>query len=456
MISLNSTVTESEQQQAGIFGGALESTSKTGQVNIVATQNIYTGGRVTAQVSIAEAQIRAGREQLRSVEATVLLNVIQAYCDVIRDRSTLAVQRDSLKTLTDASDEIRARHDAGANTSTDVDQAAAQVEATRALVAIAEGQLENSVGEYVAYVGQSPGDLETPPPLTGIPATIDKAFDAAEDESPNILQAQFNEAGARAQIREAKAALRPTLSFSGSYGETSLAAPFDRRQYNHASAVSLNFTQPIYSGGAPLSHVRQAIEQDNAQRLQVDAARRGAVQAIVQAWGQRRSAHLSALADDAQVKVARSTYEGMREEYRAGLRTTLDVLYAEQTLTSAQVAAVDARHDEYVAAAALLAAVGRLEVGQLVRGVPLYNPASWFRQVQRAGSFPLQFLPQALDHIGAPTAYKLTAIPQPPTDADHPSLTPVQLPATFDQGSVGPRAPFSDRPEPISATTSHD
>ena len=95
-LSAGATVTHSQQPQAGIFGGSSETVSENGSFALSATQPLYTGGRVGGQVSVAEAQIRAGREQLRASEGTVLFDVVQAYEDVLRDRAILQIQRESL------------------------------------------------------------------------------------------------------------------------------------------------------------------------------------------------------------------------------------------------------------------------------------------------------------------------------------------------------------------------
>ncbi len=89
-------------------------------------------------------------------------------------------------------------------------------------------------------------------------------------------------------------------------------------------------------------------------------ARRTTLQTVAQAWSQRNAAHLNTAAQEAQVKAAKTAFDGMRIEYRAGLRQTLEVLIAQETLGSAEIALVQAMHDEYVADGLLLNAIGRV------------------------------------------------------------------------------------------------
>jgi outer membrane protein len=48
-----------------------------GDAELVAEQNLYTGGKTQAEVNAAEARIRSGREALRAVEGNVILGVIR-------------------------------------------------------------------------------------------------------------------------------------------------------------------------------------------------------------------------------------------------------------------------------------------------------------------------------------------------------------------------------------------
>lgn len=412
-VSAQSSINYTQQPANNLLNRGQQVEFNSGNAVLTLAQPLYTGGRTTARIGAAEAAIRAGREQLRLVEANVLLGVIQAYSDVLRDRASLAIQKDSLKILQDATNEITARFEAGANTRTDVAQAEAQLEASRALVASAQAQYEISVAAYAAAVGRSPGNLDVPPPLPAEPASLDEAFSISEQESPTIRQAEFNEAITRAQVQEARAGNRPAVSLNASIGYSGPIAPFDTRNYDRSVSVTATLNQPIFTGGTIQSQVRQATARDTSARVQVEAARRSALQAVSQAWSLSRAAHLNTTNQTAQVRAAQIALEGVRIEFRAGLRGTLDVLIAQETLRGAQIALVDAQRDEYVANASVLQAVGRLEARVLIRGVPLYNPETSFKRIRHAGAVPWEVLPAGLDKIGAPGIPQPGPLPQP-------------------------------------------
>jgi outer membrane protein len=84
----------------------------------------------------------------------------------------------------------------------------------------------------------------------------------------------------------------------------------------------------------------------------------------------------------AQVSASEIALNGVREEAKAGQRTTLDVLNAQQALVNARVSLVSAQRDRVVASYSLLAAVGRLSPQVLGLHVPVYKAEVHYEQVR--------------------------------------------------------------------------
>ena len=172
------------------------------------------------------------------------------------------------------------------------------------------------------------------------------------------------------------------------------------------------FTQPLFAGGLNGSNIRQALENDNVQLIAEETARRAAVQSVSQSWYQLMSAKANVDSDEKQVSADQIAFEGAREEAQAGLRTTIEVLNAEQELQAARQALVVARHDDYVASAGLLSAMGLLEAKTLLPSTPLYDPKAAFDKVRRAGpSLPWDGVVAAVDALGAPGVSSAPAKP---------------------------------------------
>lgn len=376
--------------------------SNSGGATLTLTQPIFNGGRTAAAVQSAEATVAAGRESLRSTEASVLQSVVQAYTDVRRDQQIVAIRQNNLTVLANQLEETKAKFEVGQITRTDVAQAEAQLASARALLSTSQAQLQISRANYTAVVGQNPGELAPEPPVPGLPPTVDQAFDTAEAESPVLRRARSTEQASRARVAQARAANRPTVALQGTLGYAGRIAPFDPSDYNRAVTAEAVITQPLFTGGLNASNIRSALEQNNADRISIEGARRQVVQAVSQAWNVMASSRANVISDQEQVRAARVAFEGAQEEYRVGLRTTLDVLIAQQSLRDAELALVQAQHDAYVAESGLLSAMGRLEARYLVAGVDLYDPATSFNRVKQNGATPWDGLVERLDTLGSP------------------------------------------------------
>ncbi|MCA6330978.1 MAG: TolC family outer membrane protein, partial [Phenylobacterium sp.] len=373
-----------------------------------------------------EADSLSGREGLRRVEAQVLGQVIQSYVDVRRDQEALRIRQTNVAVLQRQLDESRARFEVGEITRTDVAQSEARLAAAVALLNSAQATLATSRASYEAVVGQAPGTLAPEPPIGALlPASVEQAWDLAESGSPVVRAAEYAEQASRARIAGARAEQMPTSALQGQLGYSGLASPLHTDAYSRALSGSAVVSVPIFSGGQTLSRIRAATERNTVDRLGVENARRTVRQTITQSWSTLQAARSNIEATDKQVRAARIAAEGVVQEQRVGLRTTIDVLNAEQELRAAELAQVSARRDEYVAAAGVLSQVGRLQVGYLVPEVPRYDPSANFRNLRVTwGWVPWEVPGSGLDGILVP---KPAIIPDRPVPAA-PSPPPVSPP----------------------------
>jgi outer membrane protein len=354
------------------------------------SQPIWTGGRVAASVSAAQGDILSGRETLRRIESQVMLSVVQAFVDVRRDQEGVRIRQANVNVLQEQLKESKARFDVGEITRTDVAQSESRLAQARALLSSSVAQLGISRASYATVVGQNPGELQPEPSLAYLlPNNPDDAFSVAEKFSP-VLRAQiYVEAASRARVAAARAERMPNLSLRGSFGYGGPAEPFDRGLYSRVATAEAVVTVPLFTGGLTSSRIRQQVERNNTDRINIETQRRLVLQTVTQAWNQLVAARSNIDSTEEAVRAAKIAAEGTREEQRVGLRTTIDTLNAEQELSNDQLSATAAKHDEYLAAATVLSAMGRLEAKDLIPAVTQYDPRRNFRKLR----FALGYVP---------------------------------------------------------------
>ena len=414
-VTASASYSRSDSPGAPPLGGVVESDS--GGVSVGLSQTIWSGGRIGHGISAAEANILAGRENLRDIEQSVLASVIQAYADVLRDVEILAIRQSNLGVLQRQLEEASARFEVGEITRTDVAQSESRLAQSESDLANARAQLSVSRAAYAAIVGQSPGDLAPMPVLPGIPADFDSALEVALVDNPSVRSAAYTLEAAEANVAAAKAEYMPSARLTASYGGStgdlgSMGDIVDNTRFQAGATISV----PLFTGGLNSSRIAQARERANVAQINVEGELRNTLQAVSSAYAQSISSRSTLQAGEEAVRAATVAAEGVRQEAQVGLRTTLDVLNQELELRNAQITLATARRNQYVAQANLLAAMGRLEGQDLDATLPVYDPADNYNRVRNRGALPWDGVVEAIDRIAAPTVVPANDVVDAPID----------------------------------------
>lgn len=349
------------------------------------------------------------------------MDLIAAYADIRRDVRALAIRRRNLTALDATYAEIVARREAGELTRTDISQAEAQRQSAQVQLNAAEAQLQASRAAFAALVGREPGNLSPEPPLPGLPGDIDEAFAWAELANPDLAAAIATERSSRARIAAAKAERAPQLVLRGTAGTTGPISPFDRRDQDLSFSGRATLSIPLSAGGRVRAQIAQAENRNTADVLRIEGSRRQVVQGLVTAWNQWAVSERNIQAGQVQVDAARTFYEGTYAEYREGLRSTFDVLFALNSLREAEIALLTSKRDSYVAQAAVLRRTGRLEVADLLKEPVVYDPTGYTHRARQRGAVPWGGMLRGLDRLTAPVAR-----PRPPQTLTPAAPVPVQ------------------------------
>ncbi len=322
---------------------------------------IWTGGRAAAAIRAANRDVAAGAAGLRDAEAAILETVVNAYAALLYNQQAVEVARVGIERLDRQVAEARSRYGLGQATRTDVAQLEAQRASVVANLADAEGALAQAAAAYRAAVGQDAGTLsaDIAPPAT-LPPSRDAARDAAQAGNPLLLRQRQVVAASAARIDQARAEHAPAIDATGSVGPGGIYND-DRLRGVTAASAGLSLRIPLLTGGLVPARIRQAEALNRAERFDADAAEREAIRASDAAWATLTAAQGRLRANIEGLAAADVALNGVRAEYGFGLRSTIDILVADQSLRAAQLAVAAARADVLVAQAALLRATGRLD-----------------------------------------------------------------------------------------------
>ena len=366
-----------------VLGSATGGSSLTVPLNVglTASQTLFNGGRTETGIRQAETGILQGREALRSNEQSTLLNSAGAYMDVLRDTAILGLNRNNIIVLEQQLRQTLYRYKILDVTRTDVAQAETSLANARAGYFTAQANLQTSIANFRQFIGVRPTSLEPARPIAYLlPRTLDLAVEHGLLNHPDVQGALHSVDSAALQIKLVEGELYPTVALAAST-QYAMGSQGSASQMI-TSTVLGQATIPIYDGGEVYARARQAKDLLTQARHQADLQRDIVRANIVSTWASLISATSVIASSRSAVGAAESALSGVRDEARAGQRTTLDILNAQQALLTARIGLVGAEHDRVVASYAAVAAIGELSAAALALKVSPYDPTLHFDQIK--------------------------------------------------------------------------
>lgn len=351
---------------------------------------LYAGGAVRNRVRSAETRVLAGRADLEGTESSVFSQVVAAYMDVIQNEAIVGFASANVDVLALNLEAAEDRFNAGELTQTDVAQSQSRLALARGDLRSAQANLVQAREGFVALVGSPPGQLSPPPPIVGLPTSVETAAATALQDNPDLMAAHHRAVAAGYDIKAAGASRLPRVELTGNANYSSFLGSVPISQValfdDASSAVTLGVrtTVPFFQGGRPAALERQAQARASSALERVVATERDTLSQVRSAFATWQAANAIIDTTAAAVAAAALSLEGVRAENTVGSRTVLDILDAQQELLRAQVQLVTARRNAYVASFTLIAAMGQAEAEDL--GLeeygPLYDPSVNYRRVR--------------------------------------------------------------------------
>ena len=292
-------------------------------------------------------QFEQAKSMVAETEATLdrdlqnlVVRVAGAYFEYLMSDEQLELVLAQKKMYTSLVDAAKKGLAAGSGTRTDIDDAQARLDMASAQELEARQnqdqtrrQLEVLINQPVASVAK----LNVPAlKLVGpVPASLDEWTSRAEKNSPEIKAMQARLEAARREVSKSQAGHLPTLdavaqwSNSGSENITRINSRYE----NKSIGVQLNV--PLFSGGYVNSTIRQAVAEQTRAEETLEALRRDLGVRVHKEFRGVSEGVMRVRALEQAVRSADQMMKSTQMSLKAGSRTQLDVLNAQQQYTMA-------------------------------------------------------------------------------------------------------------------------
>ncbi len=354
-----------------------ESSSRSSGVNV--RQSVYDHSNYT-RLGASRARARGAEADYDSAADALIVRVADAYFNVLTAIETLASSRAEERSVKRQLDQADKRLEVGLAPITDVHEARARYDSSRANAILQATALEDAyealaetTGERLANLKGLAADFR---PENSDTRTIEEWVAIALASNPTLKSRAEALVAAEKDVSTARAAHYPTLSATASYGDDASWGDNTRRSplpetlaaFGNSSTgprYGITFSVPIFSGFATQSRVRQALYTRDAAADQLEQQKRAITRATRGAYRNLISGQAEVEARRLAVVSAQAAYEAGEAGLEVGTRTIVDVLIAQQQLFLAQREFARARHAYLVNVLRLRQAAGILEASDL-------------------------------------------------------------------------------------------
>ena len=329
------------------------------QSSLLASINLYSGGRVRNAVRAARLRAEASADELRARTDDLRIGVALRYDRVLDTADGVAIEADQVSALEQRGRAVASERDVGVATHTDSAIAGARLALARARLAAAEGERDGAGAAFREVVGVEPGVLAEPPPIAT--ADLDGLVVAALGYSPSLKALEKRVAAAAREVEASRGLGRPTLSFvaSANYGNTDLRlAQIGRFPHRASLRASLSLTVPLYQGGQVTAQIASARAGLARAEAEAEAGRRSIVAEVAEDHAAYRGALRKLEAARDALAANRAALDGVRIERAGGTRITIDVLDAEREVRDSARAVARSRRLAHYHGYALMVRTG--------------------------------------------------------------------------------------------------
>jgi len=319
----------------------------------------------------SELQVAITEAQFKLAEQDVILRSAQTYFDVLIAQDTIQLNAAQKTAISQQLEQAKRNFEVGTSTITDTYEAQARYDLIVAQELAAANNLEIKRRTLQQLINADVSDLNVLGKAFAmdnpVPADVQKWVDDARHGNYQIMQAQAAYELADQEVARNRGGHLPTIDLVATTGKNYATGGMFGANDTRTTTVGVQLNMPLFQGGAIQSKWREAEANREKAKQDLENARRNVEL-------QTRQAYLGVVNGIAQVqalqqalKSSESLLDASKLGQQVGVRTSLDVLNAQQQLYSTRRDLYQAQYNYLVSQLRLKAAVGTLDEADLGR-----------------------------------------------------------------------------------------
>jgi len=280
---------------------------------------------------------RASQFAARDARELVVLAVCGAYLQVIATRERVKSAHAQLETATALFEQTQQKRSVGLVPQIDVDRSEVEQLTQQQRVISLENEVAKQKIILARIAGLPPSDeydLTDEVPFSAAPdLSFDVALRQAFEHRADIMAAQAQIRAAEHTLAGARDERLPSLSVSGNYGAIGTNPSQAHTTYLGAATLSI----PIWPGGRTEGEITEAKASLAQRRAELEDTKSQVESDVRNAYLDLRAATREAEVAQRNLRVTRETLDLTRQRFDAGVTDNVEVVQAQESLTSAEL-----------------------------------------------------------------------------------------------------------------------
>jgi len=320
-------------------------------------------GGTRRSIEAAQADTQSSEAALANIRVSVAAEVAQNYVDLRNSQERLSIAKRNMAFQAETLQMALWRHQAGLARQTDVAQARASLEQTRASLPDLEIERARANNRLSVLTGQAPGAvnqrLSNIKPLPLLPATIATGIPMdALTQRPDLRVAERNLAAETARIGQTMAKRYPSLNLGGSLGWTAFTLSGLGPTNSLIGVLTGALSATLFDGGRLRSQVDAQTAVQEQALLSYEQTVLQVLEEVENALTSHAFSRQRVQAWSFSAQASASAAQQSRQLYQSGLVDFEQVLITERSQLNAQESLALAQATEFITLIQLYKALG--------------------------------------------------------------------------------------------------
>lgn len=330
------------------------------------TQDLFSGGKLSAEINKAKSQLMIEGENLKQVKQEIILDAATVYLEILQQNKLIEINELKEERLKQDLIAMELLHKVGSASQSDLVFVKSELVKTSATKIASLNEIQFIKEKYKTIVGKYIGNSSLKEPNLNnikLPESFETAFSIALEKNPEYKKSKIREQISKYEVKSQFSEALPRLTLDAEYSSSDDFT--SKGSSSESSEITAELTVPLFRGGKNLSKIKQAKLIAKKVRYDLENRKNETIQEVKNAWSKYKSSEVNLKSANISYEANKLILEGIEQEAKLGMRSYIDVLISKENLIDAEFEKIKANNQLMFSALQLKANIGELSLKNL-------------------------------------------------------------------------------------------